>query len=58
MARSKDVLKKYSAVSEYIKSFNEVEREMYEKLIKRARKQNDKKRDQGISAREKIPREF
>lgn len=58
MARSKDGLRRYSAVLEYIKSFNEVEREMQERSKKRTRKQNDNERDQGIFARKEISEEF
>ena len=58
MARSKDGLKRCSAVLEYMKSFNEVEREMHERFKKRTRKQNDNERGQGIFAREEISGEF
>ena len=55
MARSKHGTGQCSTVLEYIKSFNEVEREAYYKRVnKRTRKQNDSKRDQGILAREEI----
>ena len=58
MAKSKDGLRRCSAVLEYIKSFNDVERDMHERFKKRTRKQNDNERDQGIFAREKISRKF
>jgi hypothetical protein len=58
MARSKDGLRRCSAVLEYIKSFNEVEREMQERSKKRTRKPNDNERDQGIFARKEISGEF
>ena len=58
MARSKDGSRRRSAVLEYIKSFNEVEREMQERSKKRTRKQNDNERDQGIFARKEISEEF
>ena len=58
MERSKDGLRRCSAVLEYITSFNEVERGMYERFNKRTRKQNDNERGQGIFAREKISGKF
>jgi hypothetical protein len=58
MARSKDGLRRCSAVLEYIKSFNEVEREMQERSKKRTRKPNDNERDQGIFSRKEKPGEF
>jgi hypothetical protein len=58
MARSKDGLRRCSAVLEYIKSFNEVEREMQERSKKRTRKPNDNERDQGIFSRKEIPGAF
>ena len=58
MASSKDGSRRHSAVSEYIKSFNEVERERYDRFKKRTRKQNDDERDQGIFAREEISGKF
>ena len=54
MARSKDGSRRCSAVLEYIKSFNEVEKDMHKRFKKKTRKQNDNKRDQGIFTREKI----
>jgi hypothetical protein len=58
MARSKDGLRRCSAVLEYIKSFNELEREMQERCKKRTGKQSDNERDQGIFSRKEIPGEF
>jgi hypothetical protein len=59
MARSKHGIGQCSAVLEYIKSLNEVERETYyERVNKRTRKQNDSKRDQGILAREEVSKGF
>ena len=58
MTRSKDGLSRRSAILEYIKSFNEVEREMHEKFKKRTSKQNDNERGQGIFAREEISGKF
>ena len=54
MAKSKDDSTRYSAVLEYIKSFNEVEREMYERIKKMTREQDDSKRGKGIFAREEV----
>ena len=58
MARSKDGLTRYSAVLEYVESFDEIEREMHERFKKRTRKQNDNERGQGIFAREEKSGEF
>ena len=58
MARSKDGLRRSSVVLEYMKSFNEVEREMHERFKKRTRKQNDNERGQGIFEREEKSGEF
>ena len=58
MARSKDGSTRYSAVLEYIKSFNEIEREMYERIKKMTRKHNDSERGQSIFAREEISKKF
>ena len=48
MARSKDGSTRYSAVLEYIKSFNEIEREMYERIKKMTRKQKKMKLSESI----------
>jgi len=58
MARSKDGLRRCSAVLEYMKSFNEVEREMHERFKKRTRKKNENERGDGIFAREEISGKF
>ena len=58
MAKSKDDSTRSSAVLEYIKSFNEVEREMYERIKKMTREQDDSKRGQGIFAREEVSGKF
>ena len=58
MARSKDGLRRCSVVLEYMKSFNEVEREMHERFKKRTRKQNEKQRGEGIFARKEISGKF
>jgi hypothetical protein len=48
MASSKDGLGKCSAVLEYIKSLDEVEREMYERFKQRTRERNGNDKGQGI----------
>ena len=58
MARSKDGLRRCSVVLEYMKSFNEVEREMHERFKKRTRKQNENERGEGIFARKAISGKF
>ena len=58
MARSKDGLRRCSAVLEYMKSFNEVERKAHERFKKRTRKQTDNERGQGNLAREEISGKF
>jgi len=58
MARSKDGLRRCSAVLEYMKSFNEVEREMHERFKERTRKQNENERGDGIFAREETSGKF
>jgi hypothetical protein len=58
MARSKDGSKRYPAVLEYIKSFNEVEREMYERIEKKTRNKNNNETSQGIFVRAQISGKF
>jgi hypothetical protein len=54
MAGSNDGSKRCSALAEYIKSLDEVERQMYERFKKRTRKKNNNERGQGILAWTKI----
>jgi hypothetical protein len=50
MPGSHDGFRRCSAVREYIKSLDEVERQMYERFKKRTREKNGNERGQGILA--------
>ena len=48
MAESNDDSRRCSAVQEYIKSLDEVERQMYERFKKRTREKNENDKGQDI----------